>query len=1095
MSPLHRGGPTSRQTSSVMPAAAFVRPARAKAAAEGGGSGGAQLAEVVVATSALANSQNMTTQDIAARLKQLEAEMRSESAMRDDHLAKEREELSLDGVDHMRDDAGALRDGSETQPDKMKQLELAMKSNRRSIAKTQAELEEAKVQRRVQQQLGKFTKQHKFLDQVTGMLTSTTQKEIEEKRKWEDEWDHRLDLFRRQHLELQQALEKKQMDEMRFMQLECRRKLKKLDDDTALLIKKGNAPSPRALQKVQDENVEQTVLMFQRHTEERAHLSEKVAAQEDILMKSRSQSLEDLFLKEGQKSENLSRRFMPKKGAPTIKAPHMIITSSDHDRLRDDAERGMTTRPPEVTIREKPSRKNLHSSRSAGRRLPSPQLEVSGKGGEMMFSTNFFMDPEDSGEEDVHRESFSGTLPTTTVSRGSVRFAGEDSRGGGGYGGQLQTAHSRQIGDRSINTEGSTSFVPSVVHHSQSFGDQAAHRQQSTIENPFSHHSRRPIYPGAHGQLHRNNDDSFVPLPVPGTEQTGWTPIDTKSKVDKHGRAVRGTNDGTLRPAFVTHVVTPQYKDSSAKAAKGATIHLGAGNRFGGRQQKASGAAYKVPIDKLGMKLGRTLPLVRAKSKEEKEEMRRQVGHSLLDSNQQTDPVLHPKSPNWGAVSAGRGSPMKSNSFPAQPRSASVDPDPHQMSLVGPQEAEGQDWATLTNTIKEEKPVSEKFSQLETWVEQKIRAIMGEQGHAGKPGSAQGSARRLASSQGARQMHTTSATPQQLNRIPSAASSARPGSKGGLPGLDRIPSASSQKGDGTIAKLLTKLKTTMASNEEFEEPTDKRKGRPPALTVGKNVGMIVENPRVREKEFEKDKELQTGKEVQQVYDDFEVKGADRGEPWALSSKAKANRDNLEKVDTNNTHIAYTPKTPKRVGFTDDHMGGTFDAFRPETGYSQQTVAQDRPETGVTSYGDVYSRPVSTRPQTEDTEFTQTTVEDEDMSAVMDPEEMKKDFFAHVRHNKVQEVEDTIAAGFPIDTRDEHGNTALMVSCQNGHKRLAKLCMKYGANPDTTNHQGNTSLHYAVSYGYQALAKYLISHGGDDTIMNHQGQTPYEMGKK
>ena len=101
----------------------------------------------------------------------------------------------------------------------------------------------------------------------------------------------------------------------------------------------------------------------------------------------------------------------------------------------------------------------------------------------------------------------------------------------------------------------------------------------------------------------------------------------------------------------------------------------------------------------------------------------------------------------------------------------------------------------------------------------------------------------------------------------------------------------------------------------------------------------------------------------------------------------------------------------------------------------------------------------------------------------------------MRHNKVQEVEDTIAAGFPIDTRDEHGNTALMVSCQNGHKRLAKLCMKYGANPDTTNHQGNTSLHYAVSYGYQALAKYLISHGGDDTIMNHQGQTPYEMGKK
>jgi ankyrin repeat protein len=113
---------------------------------------------------------------------------------------------------------------------------------------------------------------------------------------------------------------------------------------------------------------------------------------------------------------------------------------------------------------------------------------------------------------------------------------------------------------------------------------------------------------------------------------------------------------------------------------------------------------------------------------------------------------------------------------------------------------------------------------------------------------------------------------------------------------------------------------------------------------------------------------------------------------------------------------------------------------------------------------------------------------------MDGEQMRKEFFPLVRHNKVEDVENALAAGFPVDTRDEHGNTALMVSCQNGHKRLAKLCLKYGASPDGTNHQGNTALHYAVGYGYQALAKYLISHGADDTIMNMQGQTPYEMTK-
>ena len=108
--------------------------------------------------------------------------------------------------------------------------------------------------------------------------------------------------------------------------------------------------------------------------------------------------------------------------------------------------------------------------------------------------------------------------------------------------------------------------------------------------------------------------------------------------------------------------------------------------------------------------------------------------------------------------------------------------------------------------------------------------------------------------------------------------------------------------------------------------------------------------------------------------------------------------------------------------------------------------------------------------------------------------MHEDFFPKVRHNKVAEVEDALAAGFPVDARDPNGNTALIVACQNGHKRLAKLCLKYGANPDNTNHQGNTALHYAVGYGYQPLAKYIISHGGDDTVMNLQGKTPYEMNK-
>ena len=86
---------------------------------------------------------------------------------------------------------------------------------------------------------------------------------------------------------------------------------------------------------------------------------------------------------------------------------------------------------------------------------------------------------------------------------------------------------------------------------------------------------------------------------------------------------------------------------------------------------------------------------------------------------------------------------------------------------------------------------------------------------------------------------------------------------------------------------------------------------------------------------------------------------------------------------------------------------------------------------------------------------------------------KVSFFSLVRHNKVPEVEDALNKGFPIDTRDAHGNTPLMVAAQNGHKRLCKLALKFGGEPNSTNHQGNTSLHFATAYGYSALSKYLM----------------------
>ena len=54
-------------------------------------------------------------------------------------------------------------------------------------------------------------------------------------------------------------------------------------------------------------------------------------------------------------------------------------------------------------------------------------------------------------------------------------------------------------------------------------------------------------------------------------------------------------------------------------------------------------------------------------------------------------------------------------------------------------------------------------------------------------------------------------------------------------------------------------------------------------------------------------------------------------------------------------------------------------------------------------------------------------------------------------------------GLSVDVRDKFGNTPLIVACQNGHGRLAKMCVRYGADVNAVNHKKNTPLHFTVSF--------------------------------
>ena len=78
-----------------------------------------------------------------------------------------------------------------------------------------------------------------------------------------------------------------------------------------------------------------------------------------------------------------------------------------------------------------------------------------------------------------------------------------------------------------------------------------------------------------------------------------------------------------------------------------------------------------------------------------------------------------------------------------------------------------------------------------------------------------------------------------------------------------------------------------------------------------------------------------------------------------------------------------------------------------------------------------------------------------------------------RHGKYRELEEMInnpSWTLPIDYCDDSGNTLLMIACQNGNKRIAKLCLRRGSQINNQNLNGNSCLHFAFGYGF---VKFLL----------------------
>lgn len=101
-------------------------------------------------------------------------------------------------------------------------------------------------------------------------------------------------------------------------------------------------------------------------------------------------------------------------------------------------------------------------------------------------------------------------------------------------------------------------------------------------------------------------------------------------------------------------------------------------------------------------------------------------------------------------------------------------------------------------------------------------------------------------------------------------------------------------------------------------------------------------------------------------------------------------------------------------------------------------------------------------------------------------------FRHGKYSEAEEIMNQAEWNVPIDFQNDQGNALIHIACQNGNKRLLKLCLRRGANVDIQNFQGQTALHFLYAFGYTELGEYLIQKGANDSICNNAKFSCYEV---
>ncbi len=93
-------------------------------------------------------------------------------------------------------------------------------------------------------------------------------------------------------------------------------------------------------------------------------------------------------------------------------------------------------------------------------------------------------------------------------------------------------------------------------------------------------------------------------------------------------------------------------------------------------------------------------------------------------------------------------------------------------------------------------------------------------------------------------------------------------------------------------------------------------------------------------------------------------------------------------------------------------------------------------------------------------------------------QMKREWEEAIRDRETERIVDLINAGIPIDARDRHGQTALMIAARHGWGEVTDLLVDHGANLDVTAKFGLSALMLAVINRHPAVVETLVNAGAD-----------------